>query len=70
MKNLLLITVAFLCLKSYAQKQPFPANVVFTNGLMASNKNALDAQNNYKIWKDNFVTICSNGRFRVKFDDP
>lgn len=70
MKNLLLITVAFLCLKSYAQKQPFPANVVFTNGLMASNKNSLDAQNNYKIWKDNFVTSCSNGRFRVKFDDP
>ncbi|MFH6992853.1 glycosyl hydrolase family 8 [Flavobacterium sp. FlaQc-48] len=70
MKNLLLITVAFLCLKSYAQKQPFPANVAFTNGLMASNKNSLDAQNNYNIWKTNFVEACSNGRYRIKFDNP
>lgn len=70
MKNLLLITVAFLCLKSYAQKQPFPANVAFTNGLMASNKNSLDAQNNYNTWKTNFVEACSNGRYRIKFDNP
>ncbi|KRD62872.1 licheninase [Flavobacterium sp. Root935] len=68
MKNLLLITVAFLCLKSNAQKQPFPANVVFANGLMPSPKNSLDAQNNYDIWKNNFVESCSNGRYRVKFD--
>ena len=70
MKNLLLITVALLCFKSNAQKQPFPANFVFTNGLMASTRNSLDAQNNYKIWKDNFVTSCSNNRFRIKFDNP
>ncbi|RKR10221.1 putative secreted protein (Por secretion system target) [Flavobacterium sp. 90] len=70
MKNLLLITVAFLCLKSYSQKQPFPANVVFTNGLMATNKNSQDAQNNYDTWKTNFVEACSNGRYRIKFDDP
>jgi endo-1,4-beta-D-glucanase Y len=70
MKNLLLITVAFLCLKSNAQKQPFPANVSFANGLMASSKNSQDAKNNYDLWKTNFVEACSNGRFRVKFDDP
>ncbi|WP_428230744.1 glycosyl hydrolase family 8 [Flavobacterium sp.] len=70
MKNLLLITVAFLCLKSYAQKQPFPANVVFANGLMASNKNSQDALNNYNTWKTNFVESCSNGRYRIKFDNP
>lgn len=70
MKNLLLITVAFLCLKSYAQTQPFPANVVFANGLMASNKNSQDALNNYNTWKTNFVESCSNGRYRIKFDDP
>lgn len=68
MKNLLLITVAFLCLKSNAQKQPFPANVVFNNGLMPSAKNSQDAQNNYDTWKKNFVEGCSNGRYRVKFD--
>lgn len=68
MKNLLLITVAFLCLKSYAQKQPFPANVVFNNGLMPSAKNSQDAKNNYDTWKTNFVEACSNGRYRVKFD--
>ncbi|WP_029271355.1 glycosyl hydrolase family 8 [Flavobacterium sp. KJJ] len=70
MKNLLLITVAFLCLKSNAQKQPFPANISFANGLMASSKNSQDAKNNYDLWKTNFVEACSNGRFRVKFDDP
>ncbi|MBS7230456.1 T9SS type A sorting domain-containing protein [Flavobacterium psychroterrae] len=70
MKNLLLITVAFLCLKSNAQKQPFPANIVFANGLMASSKNGQDAQNNYNTWKTNFVEACSNGRYRIKFDNP
>lgn len=70
MKNLLLVTVAFLCLKSYAQKQPFPANVQFANGLMASTKNSQDAKANYDTWKINFVEACSNGRYRVKFDDP
>jgi endo-1,4-beta-D-glucanase Y len=69
MKNLFLITVAFLCLKSLAQKQPFPANVIFTNGLMASTKNSQDAKTNYDIWKTNFVEACSNGRYRVKFDN-
>ena len=68
MKNLLLITVAFLCFKSNAQKQPFPANVKFANGLMASTKNSLDAKANYDTWKSNFVEGCSNGRYRVKFD--
>ncbi|WP_433814493.1 glycosyl hydrolase family 8 [Flavobacterium johnsoniae] len=68
MKNLLLITVAFLCLESNAQKQPFPANVVFNNGLMPSAKNSEDAKTNYDTWKTNFVEGCSNGRYRVKFD--
>lgn len=68
MKNLLLITVAFLCLKSNAQKQPFPANAVFNNGLMPTVKNSQDAKNNYDTWKTNFVEACSNGRYRVKFD--
>lgn len=69
MKNLFLITVAFLCLKSFAQKQPFPANVIFTDGLMASTKNSQDAKTNYDTWKTNFVEACSNGRYRVKFDN-
>ncbi|MEO8534324.1 MAG: glycosyl hydrolase family 8 [Flavobacterium sp.] len=70
MKNLLLISIAFLCLKSNAQKQSFPANVVFNNGIMASSKNSQDALNNYNIWKTNFVEACSNGRYRIKFDNP
>lgn len=70
MKNLLVFTIAFLCLTSNAQKQPFPANVVFTNGLMSSSKNGQDAVNNYNIWKTNFVEQCANGRYRVKFDNP
>jgi len=53
-----------------AQTQPFPANVIFSNGLMATNKNDADATSSYDIWKTNFIEACSNGRFRVKFDNP
>lgn len=72
MKNLLLVSIAFLCLKSYSQTptQPFPANKVYGNGLMATNKNSQDAQANYDTWKNNFVADCANGRKRIKFDDP
>jgi endo-1,4-beta-D-glucanase Y len=69
MKNLLFVSIAFLCLKSYAQTQPFPANKVYTNGIMAANKNSQDAKANYDTWKTNFVEACSNGRYRIKFDD-
>src|SRR3954469_5334190 len=70
MKNLLLLSIAFLCLKSHSQTQPFPASKVYGNGLMATSKNSQDAQNNYDTWKTNFVADCSNGRKRIKFDDP
>lgn len=72
MKNLLLVSIAFLCLKSNSQTptQPFPANKVYGNGLMATNKNSQDAQTNYDTWKNNFVADCTNGRKRIKFDDP
>ncbi|MEN2398499.1 glycosyl hydrolase family 8 [Flavobacterium sp. MC2016-06] len=69
MKNLLLVSIAFLCLKSYSQKQSFPANVVFSNGIMATSKNSQNALDNYNIWKTNFVEACSNGRYRIKFDN-
>ncbi|WP_240723548.1 glycosyl hydrolase family 8, partial [Flavobacterium sp. J27] len=52
-----------------AQTQPFPANVTFSNGLMASNKNDADATSSYDVWKTNFIEACSNGRYRVKFDN-
>lgn len=52
-----------------AQTQPFPANVTFSNGLMATNKNDVDATNSYDTWKTNFIESCSNGRYRVKFDN-
>lgn len=70
MKNLLLVSIAFLCLKSYSQTKLFPANIVYGNGLMATNKNSQDAKNNYDTWKANFVADCASGRKRIKFDDP
>ncbi|RUT70629.1 T9SS C-terminal target domain-containing protein [Flavobacterium cupreum] len=69
MKNLLLISIALLCLESYAQKQSFPANFVFNNGSMASTRNSQDALNNYNLWKENFAEACSNERYRIKFDN-
>ncbi|NHN27076.1 T9SS type A sorting domain-containing protein [Flavobacterium jejuense] len=53
-----------------AQTQPFPANLTFSNGLMATNKSDVDATASYDIWKTNFIESCSNGRYRVKFDNP
>ncbi len=70
MKNLfLMVSIFFLCVENYSQTKPFPANIVFNNGLMATSQNGQDAKTNYDIWKANFVEDCSNGRYRVKFDN-
>lgn len=69
LKRITAFTVAMSFNGIFAQTQPFPANVTFSNGLMASNKNAADATASYNTWKTNFVESCSNGRFRVKFDN-
>ena len=68
MKNLFLLLSIFLCLENYSQTKPFPANIVFNNGLMAASKNSQDAKDNYDTWKFNFVEYCNNGRYRVKFN--
>ncbi|MWB93794.1 T9SS type A sorting domain-containing protein [Flavobacterium sp. GA093] len=70
MKNLLLLASLFLSLPIFSQTKPFPANTTFSNGLMASSRNGQHAIDNYAIWKANFVELCSNGRYRIKFDDP
>ncbi|WP_281231285.1 glycosyl hydrolase family 8 [Flavobacterium gelatinilyticum] len=68
MKNLLLAVAFLFAAESQSQTQPFPANKVYGNGLMAASKNSQDAQENYNTWKANFTETCSNGRYRVKFD--
>lgn len=70
MKNLLFVMAFLFAAESQSQTQPFPANKVHGNGLMASTKNSQDALTSYETWKTNFVEACSNGRYRVKFDDP
>jgi len=71
MKNLFLLVSIFLSTVNYSQtQQPFPANKVFDNGLMATSKNSQHALDNYNTWKTNFVENCSNDRKRIKFDDP
>ncbi|SFC55334.1 glycosyl hydrolase family 8 [Flavobacterium phragmitis] len=69
MKNLFFVVAFLLALESQSQTQPFPANKVHGNGLMATPRSSQDAQNNYNTWKTNFVEACSNGRYRVKFDN-
>jgi endoglucanase len=68
LKKSMVVLGCFFCASTYAQTQSFPANKVFSYGLMASNKNAQDASDSYDIWKTNFIEACSNGRYRVKFD--
>ncbi len=63
------IVFALVTTQTFAQTQPFPANKTYAYGLMPGNKNSQDALNNYNTWKTNFVEACSNGRYRVKFDD-
>lgn len=58
-----------LAAESQSQTQPFPANKVYGNGLLATPRSSQDAQNNYNTWKANFVENCSNDRYRVKFDN-
>ena len=76
MKKRFLSTLAFvsllfatLCNHAIAQTQTFPANKTYSYGTLPTNKNSQDAVSNYNTWKTNFVEACSNGRFRVKFDD-
>jgi endo-1,4-beta-D-glucanase Y len=69
-KNYHFIILFFTYLLGYSQTQPFPANKIFGYGLTPLSKNSSDAQSNYNIWKNNFVSACNNGRYRVKFDTP
>ena len=69
-KIVALLFLAAIPLVTKAQTQAFPANKTYNQGLMPSNRNSQDAVANYTIWKANFLEPCSNGRYRVKFDDP
>ncbi|MFD2942282.1 glycosyl hydrolase family 8 [Flavobacterium notoginsengisoli] len=69
MKNLFFVIAFLLAIESQSQTQSFPANKVYGNGLMAVPRNSQDAQTNYDTWKMNFTEPCSNGRYRVKFDN-
>jgi endo-1,4-beta-D-glucanase Y len=62
------VVLFFLTISGFSQTQPFPANKVFGYGLMATTRNSSDALSNYTTWKSNFLSTCSNGRYRVKFD--
>lgn len=75
MRVLIVITQLFvlhclLTIEAKAQNFPFPQNKVYQYGLMPANRSAQDAQKAYNTWKANFLTPCSNGSYRVKFDNP
>lgn len=53
-----------------AQTTPFPANRTYQHGLTPGNRSGSDASSNYNTWKNNYLTACNNGRYRVRFDDP
>jgi endo-1,4-beta-D-glucanase Y len=69
MKKIFLLIFLASSTLAFSQAQPFPANKKYLNGLMAATKNSQDVLNSYATWKTNFVEQCSNGRYRVKFDD-
>jgi endo-1,4-beta-D-glucanase Y len=67
-KKTALLILFLLSFLSHSQTQPFPADKVFGYGLMPNSRSSSDAQSNYTIWKNNFLSACNNGRYRVKFD--
>ena len=69
MKKIILIGLLFLELNAMAQTKPFPANVTYPYGLTAAGA-SIDAESSYTTWKTNFIDPCTNGRYRVKFDNP
>jgi endo-1,4-beta-D-glucanase Y len=66
----LILFNCLLTLHLHAQNFPFPQNQTYAYGLKPQNAKAADAQKAYNTWKANFLTPCSNGRYRVKFDNP
>ena len=68
MKNTFLLVILTCFTFAFSQTSPFPANQIYSYGLMATSKNNQDLKDSYTIWKTNFVESCNNGRFRVKFD--
>ena len=69
MKKTILLFLLLCSAFVNSQTQPFPANKTYSNGLMASSKNSQDVSDSYVTWKFNFVEGCTNGRYRVKFDN-
>jgi endo-1,4-beta-D-glucanase Y len=69
MKKIFLLIFLASSTLAFSQVLPFPANKKYLNGLMATTKNSQDVLDSYATWKNNFVEQCSNGRYRVKFDD-
>jgi endoglucanase len=70
MKKLLsiLFYCFIFCLSLNTEAQTLQ-NKVYSYGLMPSTRSGSDASSSYNTWKTNFVASCSNGRYRVKFDD-
>ncbi len=64
-----LIVLLFNFSKINCQTQSFPANKTYKFGLQATNRSSSDAISNYNLWKTNFLEQCSEGRYRVKFDN-
>ncbi|MFL5730847.1 MAG: glycosyl hydrolase family 8 [Cytophagaceae bacterium] len=69
-RALLLFILLLTAGLSFGQTYPFPQNKVYSFGMMPSNRSGSDASAAYSTWKTNFLSACSNGRYRVKFDDP
>ncbi len=64
-----LLLAAIISNVMFGQIQSFPANKTNSFGLMPTNRNSTDAATSYSVWKTNFLEACTNGRYRVKFDN-
>lgn len=63
------IILCFFFILTKANSQDF-INADYSFGIKPTNIGANDMADVYNSWKTKFLTSCSNGRFRVKFDDP
>ena len=67
--SVLLCNGVFAQINSGNGKVPFGSKGQYQYGIVPTNASSDDAKNAYNAWKQEYVTSCGGGSYRVKFDD-
>ena len=67
--SVLLCNGVFAQINSGNGKVPFGSKGQYQYGIVPTNASSDDARSAYNAWKQEYVTSCGGGSYRVKFDD-